>query len=91
MDTVKFATANFKYILKERSFLTGYEAISLQKRNAHHEVGVCVFVCLCIAKIGPRPPGFDVDSSHTIKTYTPGRNALNEWSVHRKGRYVHNM
>jgi hypothetical protein len=50
-----------------------------------------LFVSGDTAHLGPRPPRFEVSISHTVRhTHTHSRTALNEWSVRRRGRYLHN-
>ena len=55
------------------------------------------FFCFCgaNAQFRPKPPHCEVSISHTIRhthvhTYISGGTPLNEWSVRRRGRYLHN-
>ena len=54
------------------------------------ENNICIF-CGATEKMQPKSLRFEIYRSHTIRrTHTLDRTPLNEWSVCRRGRYLHN-
>ena len=86
---LKLITQQHKKSSKQRIKLDPYCYYSSLNLFAD-ENNICIF-CGAAEQMEPMAPHFEVSRSHTIRqTHTTDRTSPNEWSVHRRGRYLHN-